>query len=372
MKVLAQLTGGGPDTGLALGSRTLSLARLAATARESLARLPRTILIEVELDGDDVLALGDVKPHPRTAALRAVGDGRPHDALEAIASLGALVEDDLELRVAEVAALSVARRLDDAVAAFERLADKPTLDARTLEAAFRALAIDASLTARCADTFLKGLERVNSDGPVLSHALRLVDVVRWPPSIVERALREVLATPKLSLNDVAELEPWLVALASRDPASAVTWRATVDARRTTLAADDARRQARVLASRPDFAELEAAFGVTLPPALRVAWHDAYAGGPTALDFILVKKGKLDELSKLAKTLSSAMRAVLARTPAQLLPFAHAFDDRFFVLDLAEPSAGDFPVLAVSRHRGEDLGDGFPSSAAWLAAHRVSS
>ena len=68
--------------------------------------------------------------------------------------------------------------------------------------------------------------------------------------------------------------------------------------------------------------------------------------------------------------SSSLRAVLARTPAQLLPFAHAFDDRFFVLDLAEPSAGDFPVLVASRHRGDDLGDGFPSSAAWLASQRI--
>lgn len=372
MKVLAQLTGAGPDTGLAIGSRTFSLARLAATARESLARLPRTILIEVELDGDDVVALGDVKPHPRTAALRAVGDGRPQGALEAIASLGALVEDDLELRVAEVAALALARRLDDAATAFERLAGKSTVDAKTLEAAFRALAIDATLIARCADAFLTGLERVSPEGPVLSHALRQVDVARWPASVVERALREVLATPKLSLNEVDELEPWLVALASRDAASALTWRATVDAKRTTLAADDERRRARVLASRPDFAEVEAAFGVTLPPALRAAWHGAYAGGPTALDFILVKKGKLDELSKLAKTLSSAMRAVLARTPAQLLPFAHAADDRFFALDLAEPSAADFPVLVVSRHRGDDLEHGFPSSAAWLASQRISS
>ena len=65
MKALAAIQKQGGRAALTIGLRTLSLSRLTEHARAALANLPTTVLIEVELQGDEVTAIGDVKPHPR-------------------------------------------------------------------------------------------------------------------------------------------------------------------------------------------------------------------------------------------------------------------------------------------------------------------
>lgn len=358
MKVLAQVTGAGPSTGLAIGCRTLSLDRLASAARDSLARLPRTVLIEVELDGDAVVSLGDVKPHPRVAALRAVQDARPYDALEAIRELGALVEDDLELRVAEINALQRTGLRERGEVAFASLCGHRDLDRMTLELAFLALAHDARSVTACSDRFLRSFERLPDERPVRCEALQLVPFDQWPTSVLARAIDEALREKALSALE--ELEPWIRRLASLDAEAGRVAEAKRAALQVTLERAEARRRAKTLAGRPDFSALG-----PLPTHLVEAWGRAYEGD-NELGFILVKKERLGDLTKLAARLVKDLDPGMRRRADQLLPFADDGEARFFALDLSRPLAGDFPVLVICQGSGGDSWENSPTSAAWLA------
>lgn len=360
MKVLAALTGVGPETGLAIGGRRLSLDRLAPSARESLARLPRSVLIEVALDGDAVTALGDVKPHPRVTALRAVQDRRPHLALEAIRELGALVEDDLELRVAEIAALLGAASREQSEAAFLALTTHHALDRTTLERAFLALSNDARSVTACSTSFLTRFERLLGAGPVRCPALRLVPFDQWPVTVLSRALDEAMAEKPLWSGGVQELGPWARRLSTLDPEAGQRAEQILTELIVKLEKAEARQRAKTLASRPDFSALGA-----LPPHLVEAWQRAYADD-NRLGFILVKKDRLDDLAKLAAKLVKDLDPSMPRRADQLLPFADDGEERYFVLDLSRPMAGDFPVLVICKGSGGESWENSPSTAAWLA------
>ncbi|MER2565865.1 MAG: hypothetical protein ABTQ32_34390 [Myxococcaceae bacterium] len=354
MKVLAQLTA---DGGLAIGSRALSLGRLSSTARDSVARLPTTVLLEVELAGDAVVALGDVKPHPRVTALRAVIDNRPHLTLEAIAALGALVEDDLEVRVAEVKALLQSGLRQQAEAAFLALTRHPSLDRKTLEQAFLALERDAQSVAACSERFVSCFEALVGDGPVRCAALRLVSFERWPASLLARVISEGAKERSVSPGDVAELLPLAQRLATLDPESGRAAEADLARLQVKLEKAEARRRAKTLASRPDFTPLK------LPAHLGEAWLRAYEDD-NRLGFLLVKT--LDELKKLATRLVKDLDQTMPHRAEQLLPFADDGDGRFFVLDLSRPLNGDFPVLVICKGSDGESWENSMSSAAWLA------
>lgn len=354
MKVLAQLTA---DGGLAIGSRALSLDRLSSTARDSVARLPKTVLLEVELAGDSVVALGDVKPHPRVTALRAVLDNRPQLALEAIAALGALVEDDLEVRVAEVRALLQCGRRQQAEAAFVALTRHPSLDRKILEQAFVALELDAQSVAACTERFISCFEALVGEGPVRCAALRLTSFERWPASLLARVIAEGASEKPAWSGTVAELLPLAQRLSTLDPEAGRQAEASLAALQVKLEKAEARRRARTLASRPDFGSLE------LPARLGEAWARAYEND-NELGFLLVKK--LDELKKLATKLVKDLDPSMQRSAEQLLPFADDGDERFFVLDLSRPMSGDFPVLVICKGSDGESWENSPSSAAWLA------
>lgn len=354
MKVRAQLTA----SGLAIGSTALSLDRLSSTARDSVGRLPKTVLIEVELDGDAVVALGDVLPHPRVAALRAVQDARPHDALAAIAELGPLVEDDLEVRVAEISALLRGGFRERSEAAFVALTSHGALDRKTLELAFVALSHDARSVTACTERFLACFERLLGDEVVVCPALRLVPFERWPTAVLARALDEGLNEKALSTLDVEHLEPWARRLAGLDAERGRRAQERLDALHVKLQKAEARRRAKTLAARPDFTTLP-----SLPEPLRVAWHRAYEDD-NRLCFLLVKH--FDELAKLSARLVEDLEPSMPRRAEELLPFAHDMDERYFVLDLSRPTDGDFPVLVICKDSGGDAWENSPSSAAWLA------
>lgn len=304
-RMLAGLTGAGAATGLAVGSRALSLDRLEPVARESLSRLPRTVLLEVEVEGDDVVALGDVKPHPRVTALRAVQDGRPQLALEAIAELGALVEDDLEVRVAEISALPRER----GEAAFVALTHHRALDRKTLEAAFLVLSRDARSVTACAARFLTCFEQLLSADPVLGPALRLVPFEQWPASVLSRALDEAMAMEEVSSVEVQELLPWAARLTSLEAEAGRRAEKKVAELIVSLDRAEARQRAETLARRPD---LDFFRGV--PSALVEAWQRAYEDD-NRLGFLLVKK--LDELKKLATKLVNDLDPSMPRRADQL-------------------------------------------------------
>ncbi len=354
MKVLAQLTAAG---GLAIGSRVLSLDRLSSTARDTVGRLPKTVLLEVELDGDSVVSLGDVKPHPRVTALRAVRDNKPHLTLEAIQELGALVEDDLELRVAEVAALLRAGRRAQAETAFVALTTHRALDRKTLEQAFLALEHDAQSVSACSAQFLSCFERLAGDEPVRGAALRLIPFEQWSSTLLARAITEGTKEKPLWSGTLAELMPLARRLATLDAEAGRAAEAALAALQVKLEKAEARQRAKTIASRPDFTSLK------LPAPLADAWRRAYEDD-NRFWFLLVKK--LDELKKLATKLVNDLDPSMPRRAEELLPFAHDGEDRYFVLDLSRPADGDFPVLVICKDSDGESWENSPSSAAWLA------
>lgn len=355
MKVLAQLTGAGPSTGLAIGSKTLSLDQLPSTSRDWLNRLPRTVLIEVELDGDAVIALGDVKPHPRVTALRAIQDNRPHLTLEAIAELGALVEDDLELRVAEIAALVRVGRSERAEAVFLTLTEHRALDRATLEYAFLGLGHQGGTP--CSARFLACFERLAGDERVRCEALRRIPFEQWSPVLLARVIDEGAKERPLWRGTLADLVPLAQRLTTLDAEAGRAAEEALAALQVKLEKAEARQRAKTIASRPDFTPLK------LPAPLAEAWRRAYEDD-NQLGFLLVKK--LDELKKLATRLVRDLDASMPRRAEQLLPFADDGEDRYFVLDLSQPLADDFPVLVICKGSDGESWENSPSSAAWLA------
>lgn len=101
MLLLASIEGqkGAPD--VRYGRRQVATERLTASEREKLAGLYPPVCIEVEAveEGPTLFAvrLGDVRPHPRVAATRAIADQRYKAALDALSELGGAVTEDVEL-----------------------------------------------------------------------------------------------------------------------------------------------------------------------------------------------------------------------------------------------------------------------------------
>ena len=110
MKRLLATLSKDPEAVLSLGRRRLDLSALPTHTLEWLACRAVPLLVEVDVEDGvgaelRVVRVGNVQPHPRVTALRAVEDGREGLALEALADLGDAVEDDAELvRVLALAA----------------------------------------------------------------------------------------------------------------------------------------------------------------------------------------------------------------------------------------------------------------------------
>lgn len=377
-RVLAEIRRENQETQLWFRGQRLSLDRLAPDERSSLARWPTTIVIEADVQGLVVIALGDTRPHPRTAALRAVADLRFDHAREAFGEWGDAIEGDLELLLARLQMHARTGKNELAESNFLELLALPDLTLESALTAFESLWSE-ELKQRCASVMAGYAERAVTHGRVgaseLERLMLFLPREHWGTRLPFLAIAERLRGRDLSQGDLTVAEEFLAAVketASQSDLLAAA--AQIDSARKAIEAREAREAAALLRARPNFDEVEQYFGVKLPPALRLAWEAHYEGRTVGFGFLEVKKGKLEKVGALAKRLARALepheQRPLTGLPYQLLPFGVGeHDGDYFALDLAAPFAGtaDFAVRGIF-NRGTGGGVlAYPSSAAWLAA-----
>jgi hypothetical protein len=371
--VLAELRHDG-GLRLVLGNEVLAMDSLPQRTLDRLARLKPPLLVEADVEGTRVVAIGSMRPHPRVAALRAVADARFDAALESLAILGDDI--DLELLHARLCAFVGVGRVADAESDFAKICAHPHAVAEAMARAFAAL--PAVSTDRCGPRLAARIVEVASGDPQASYGrlLRGVPLEHWPTDALFRGIDEELSSgpDRFDLHDAAKL---LAAARDRAPSDArleVT-RARIEAATKELADRDHATAAKLLAERPDFAEVEALFGVALPPHLRKAWEAHYEGRTVGFGFFEVLDGKLAKLTTLARALErdlpDELRTPSGPQPHRLLPFAVGeHENEYFALDLAAPTTtGDFAVLVHFLGGGEGW-VAYPSSAAWIAADGI--
>jgi hypothetical protein len=361
------------------GALRLGLERLPPERTTWLSGLSTPILVEAEVQESGgawlALSLGGVKPHPRVAALRAVQDQRWRTALELLAPLGERVAADPALLAARLRAHSGLDLVPEANADFAALCAHPAATAVEVAQAFR------TLTALARPGAIAGLvawvEAAAARDPALA-CRPLFDAApeaRWSAPLVARVVVELLAS-KPDGRALAEAAALLSAAEATGPHSALaSAREQLAAAQAAQAKNEARQAKALLASRPDFDEVEALFACKLPPALRTAWGRHYEGQTVGFGFIAVKKGAVGKLATLSEKLERALgddvRAAPTGMPHRLLPFAVGeHDDEYSALDLSRPDgAGDYAVVVAFHGRGEGWVT-YPSSAAWLAADGI--
>jgi hypothetical protein len=379
-QVLAEIRAVAGAVELWVGQRQLLLKKLPKEARDALGRLPTTVMLEVDVEEQDgtlvALHVGSVRPNPRVAALRAAKDERFGDALEQLDSLGEAVETDRELLRTRLLCHGRLGREKAAEADFRRLLGLPEGTLEQALDAFDALWAEKSQE-RCAPdlvTFAEGAMARGGTGQ-LPQLLARLPRPAWGARLPLAALRATLAERDLGEAELRAANDWLEAARTAGAGTrevAAAEQAMEEARRR-LSEKEGRAKKGLLASRPDFNEVERLFAVRLPPALRQAWEAHYEGRTVGFGFIEVKKGKVEKLAALAKKLERALEGEVRRPapkrPHQLLPFAVGeHEDDYFALDLACPAgADDFAVRGVfgAGLDGEVLA--YPSSKAWLAA-----
>jgi hypothetical protein len=374
-RVLAELRHDG-GLRLVLRDEVLAIDALPQRTLDRLARLKPPLLVEADVEGTRVVGIGSMRPHPRVAALRAVADTRHDDALESLAILGDGIEDDLELLHARLRAFVGVGRVADAESDFAKICAHPHADAEAMARAFEAL--PAVSTDRCGARLATRIVEVASSDPEPSYGrlLRGVPLAHWPTDALFRGIDEELSSQpdQFDLDDAAKL---LAAASDRAPSDArlEPARARIEAATRKLADREHAAAAKLLAARPDFAEVEALFGVALPPHLRSAWEAHYEGRTVGFGFFEVLGGKLAKLTALARALerdlAEELRGPTGPQPHRLLPFAVGeHENEYFALDLAAPTTtGDFAVLVLFLGGAEGW-VAYPSSAAWIAADGI--
>lgn len=359
---------------LFLGREQLSLERLPADALERLSRLSTPLLIEVSLEGSQVVALGKVLPHPRVAALRAAADSRFGAALEALGELGDVVDDDLELLGARMRARFGVGQLAGGEADFVAYCQHSAATPHDLHEAFRR--VPQASHAACVPALVRSIEAM--DVELLRPFVITVGNGPWSAETLLRTAEELASERGSGLLDEAEVLVEAARSRGGDHARANAILVRVANSREWLANRKKQQAAKLLASRPRFDDVEPLFGIKLPAALRAAWERHYEGDTVGFGFIEVKKGKLDKLTTLstkllkdltkAEALDGQPALVLPEgLPFRLLPFGVGeHEDEHFALDLCRPSGdGDFAVVVVFARRGEAWVNQ-PTSAAWLA------
>lgn len=379
--MLAELRKDDGSVSLRLGVEVLAIDGLPKPTLDRLARLTPPLLIEADVETLDdvkrVVAIGSPRPHPRVAALRAVSDARYAAALESLALLGRGVEEDVELMTARLRAYVGVARVAEAEADFIAICNHPGSDAEAMTKAFEAL--PAASTATCGRVLAARIVARAADDPKLScrRLLRQVPLEHWPADALAGGIDEALAVGGADQFDLDDARKMLAVARDRTPTDARLEGAS--ARLEQLAAklaERGRRQAaKLLAERPDFAAVEALFGVELPIHLSAAWKAHYEGKTVGFGFVEARKGRLTELTELArrleKDLPPELREAHGSLPHQLFPFAVGeHDEEYFALDLARPSDGDFAVLVVFLGRGGEGWVAYPSSAAWIAGDGI--
>lgn len=359
-RVLVDIRREGGDTQLWFGGAQLDLSKLSSKARASLATLATTLAVEADLKGNTVVGLGETKVHPRTGALRAVEDNRWADAREYLTQLGDAVDTDSELLCARMALNSL--RGTNLERDFLRLLSLPGVPMERAEKAFGLL---GALQAHCAPAFVAFAERATDcTGSRLARALSAVPRPLWGQTLPARALVEQLDSKPLFDSNLTEAETYLSAL-ERHPESE-TWAARIAEGWKKVRKRDERAAKALLASRPDFDDVEARFGHRLPAALRSAWHASYEGAVVGWGFIRARKGGLDRLLAQAQALERTLAG--DERGHRVLPFALGeHDGDFFALDLSQPAGDDFAVIGFFNHGAGGYVVAYPTSAAWLRA-----
>src|SRR5690606_2745129 len=134
-----------------------------------------------------------------------------------------------------------------------------------------------------------------------------------------RAAAERLAQKRVERSHLDEARAYLEAARSHAPGDPrlADVAANIDAAAAKVAAREKKAAAKLRASRPDFGEVEALFGVTLPRHLREAWEAHYEGRTVGFGFIAVTKDQLAKLTKLAGDLQRALPPELERSAGAL-------------------------------------------------------
>lgn len=364
-RVLAEIRREGTETQLWFAGKRLELKKLSREQLASIATLPTTIVIEADVKDLTVVGLGDTKPHPRTAFLRAVADQRFIHAHEYLEQLGEAVDSDIELLMAR---MTLHRRRGGAKleADFHKLLALRELTLAQAQTAYEEL---SGQRASCAPAFVAFAERLSQHPPLsLDRLLGAVPQAHWGARLPVLAIAERTTDAPVSESDLEQASRYLVALEGK-PEHAQAAAQITEAREKLVEREQKKAKA-LLASRPNFDEIEQLFGRPLPAALRSAWFAHYEGDTVGFGFIEVKKGKVEKLSTLAKKLERSLEDEERKelTPHQLLPFAIGeHDGDYFALDLARPSGSDFAVRGVfnSGTGGNVLA--YETSDAWLAA-----
>jgi hypothetical protein len=362
-RVLAEVRRPAADTELWFAGQRLKLDRLSTAQHASLSSVPTTLVIEADVDGQAVIGLGDTRAHPRTAALRAVADLRFHHAREQFELLGDAVESDIELLSARMTMKQRTGR-GDLEADFRKLLGLPGL---TLEQAQLAYEQVGGQRDACAPAFVAFAERLATFPPLsLDRLLGSLAPAHWGTRLPQLAFAERLADG--DETDLEQAAQYLAALRGTPQFEAAT--AQLALARQKLVEREEKRARALLASRPDFAEVEKLFGRPLPAVLREAWFAHYEGDSVGFGFIEVKKGKLDKLTTLAKKLERSLEDDERKelSPHQLLPFARGeHDGDYFALDLARPTGDDFAVRGVFNNGTGGNVLAYETSRAWLEA-----
>lgn len=364
-RVLADIRREGTETQLWFAGKRLELKKLSPEQLASIATLPTTIVIEADVKDLTVVGLGDTKPHPRTAALRAVADNRFNHAREYFEQLGEAVDADIELLMAR---MTLNRRAAGANldADFHKLLALPGL---TLDQAQKAYEGIGGQQASCAPAYVAFAERLPQHPPLsLDRLLGAVPQAHWGTRLPVLAITERTTDAPVSESDLEQASRYLVALEGRPEHAAAS--AQITEARAKLVEKEKKKAKSLLASRPNFEEIEQLFGRALPAALKKAWFAHYEGDTVGFGFIEVKKGKVDKLSTLARKLERSLEDDERQelTPHQLLPFAIGeHDGDYFALDLGRPSGSDFAVRGVFNNGTGGNVLAYETSDAWLAA-----
>ncbi len=364
---------------LFIGRQQLRLDHLPAERIEWLSRLSTPLLVEVDLQGPDVVALGKVLPHPRVAALRAASDSRFAAVLEALGELdNETIEHDLALLGARMRAHFGLAHAASGEADFALYCRHSAATAHDLAEAFRR--VPQTSHPACVPDLVRRIESM--DVELLRPIVVTVGHAPWSAETLLRTAEELANERSSGLLDEAEELVEAARGRGDDHARMNAILARVEKSREWLAKRAKQQAAKLLASRPRFEDVDALFGIELPAALRAAWERHYEGDTVGFGFIEAQTGKLEKLTKLSirlqKDLEKAERLdgnaagiKLEELPFRLLPFGTGeHGDEYFALDLARPTRdGDFAVVVVFERRGEAW-QTHPSSAEWLAGDGV--
>ena len=295
-------------------------------------------------------------------------------AIEELAALGEdRVRRDKELLGMRIRATAGLVALED----FLRLLDLPETSPVDAKSAFENLPGPARKKAAIAlahwvEAYLGPVSRWG-----VPFILQKVPVAVWPLGVVIAACQSSFE----SLHPSDEFEPWLARAVKLAPADTRVVDLQRRAERRTREVDELQKKERaeVLASRPDFEEVERLFGATLPVHLRHAWEEWYEGKHPELRFIHAKRDRLDDLlgtadfvfsehgpqGELAEEESELKK--LPGRPYPILPFADGTQDSdYFVLDLSRPLPNsDYPVLLVMHDNVDGVVEVASSAADWL-------